>query len=897
MMGVEELGGCEMEIGLVRQVDIDREMQQAYLDYAMSVIVARALPDARDGLKPVHRRILYAMDELGLRPESPYKKSARIVGEVLGKFHPHGDMAVYEAMARMAQPFTMRVPLVDGQGNFGSVDGDPPAAMRYTEARLTPAAMQMLADIDADTVDFVANFDDTLREPTVLPAAFPNLLVNGATGIAVGMSTSIPPHNLGEVIDALRYLLLNWERMDDITIEDLMQFIQGPDFPTGGIILPSEGEHSLASAYGSGRGQVVVRARAHLEEMERGRSRIIVTELPYTVNKAALIERIAELVREEKIVGITDLRDESDQRGMRIVIEVGKNAEAERVLAELYRHTQMQSAFSIILLALVDGEPRLLSLKQALRVYLDHRLAVIRRRSEYELRRARERAHILEGLRVALKNLDEVIGLIRKSPDAETARGRLMRRFKLSEIQAQAILDMPLRRLAALERKKIELEYQQVLARIKELEALLRSAPKMRALAAEELAAVKEAFAERRRTQIAAGLQKGPALALTVTDLAPQGEHWVSVTSDGLISRSEDGKPPRLSGNESPAFLLKASSRDTVYLVAQNGECAALALHSLPPSSRPSSGLPIGDVSPLKDAKALAAVFALPPKGERPSDAYVLTVTRQGYVKKSSLEEVSGPAAHLLTLVKVNPGDRLGWVQITRGDREILLVTAQGMAIRFSEQSVRPMGLVAAGVLGIKLSPNDEVIGAETLPKTGDILLVASDGKAKRVAVEQFPVQGRYGQGVQAWKLTPSAQLVGMAVGKATDQATLFLEKLAPKSIRFDEAPLQTRTGRGRVIQELKSGDRITRLSVVWELGADSTSQPTARPKGRRKALAEPQQIPAPAEKPPRTAKKAPTPSTPSRRTRRSTTQTQPAAESLPPLKPAKPSRKKEPAT
>ncbi len=829
-----------MEIGLVRQVDIDHEMQQAYLDYAMSVIVARALPDARDGLKPVHRRILYAMYELGLRPESAYKKSARIVGEVLGKFHPHGDMAVYEAMARMAQPFTMRVPLVDGQGNFGSVDGDPPAAMRYTEARLTPAAMQMLADIDQDTVDFVANFDDTLREPTVLPAAFPNLLVNGATGIAVGMSTSIPPHNLAEVIDALRYMLMNWDKMDDITLDDLMQFIQGPDFPTGGILLPAEGEHSLASAYGSGRGQVVVRARAHLEEMERGRSRIIVTELPYAVNKAALIERIAELVREEKIAGISDLRDESDQRGMRIVIEVGKNADAEQVLGELYRHTPMQSAFSIILLALVDGEPRLLSLKQALRVYLDHRLTVIRRRSEYELRRARERAHILEGLRVALKNLDEVIELIRKSPDAETARGRLMRRFKLSEIQAQAILDMPLRRLAALERKKIELEYQQLLARIKELESLLKSAPKMRALAAEELAAVKNAFAERRRTQIAASIQKGRPAALTVTDLTPQGENWICITPQGLISRTDDGKPPRLSGSEAPAWLLKASSRDTLYLLAQNGECAAIPLHSLPSCSRPSEGIPLGDVSPLKDVHVLAAAFTLPPKGERPSQAYLLTVTRQGYVKKSNLEEVGGPAAHLFNLVKVNPGDEVGWVGITRGDQEILLVTAQGMAIRFSEQSVRPMGLVAAGVLGIKLNAGDRVVGAEILPKVGEILLVASDGRAKRLKIEQFPLQGRYGQGVQAWKLTPPTQLAGMAVGKATAQATLFLAKLAPKSIRFDEAPLQSRAGRGKVIQEIKAGDRIVRFVVPWEGNQARSTPPPSQSKRTRRVVPSP---------------------------------------------------------
>ena len=491
-----------MEIGLVQKIDIDQEMQQAYLDYAMSVIVSRALPDARDGLKPVHRRILYAMYDMGIRSDTQYKKSARIVGEVLGKYHPHGDMAVYDAMARMAQDFSMRCLLVDGQGNFGSVDGDPPAAMRYTEARLAEPAMQMLADIQKDTVDFESNFDDTLNEPGVLPAALPNLLVNGATGIAVGMSTSVPPHNLGEVVDALRYMLSNWEKMDDFSLETLMRFIQGPDFPTGGIILQGGEENALATAYGSGRGRITLQARAHLEEMERGRNRIIVSELPYMTNKSSLIERIAELVRDERLVGIADLRDESDRQGMRIVIELTKTADPEALLQDLYKYTPMQSTFSIIMLALVDGEPRLLSLKQALRVYLDHRLEVIRRRGEFDLEKARQRAHILEGLRVALKNLDEVIDMIRKSTDADAARIRLVRRYKLTVVQAQAILDMQLRRLAALERKKIEQEYKELQALIQTLAGLLRSPKKMRQVVADELLAVKDAYGDRRRTQI-----------------------------------------------------------------------------------------------------------------------------------------------------------------------------------------------------------------------------------------------------------------------------------------------------------------------------------------------------------------------------------------------------------
>ncbi|MFN2150665.1 MAG: DNA topoisomerase (ATP-hydrolyzing) subunit A, partial [Anaerolineales bacterium] len=516
-----------MEVGLVRKIDIDQEMQQSYLDYAMSVIVSRALPDARDGLKPVHRRILFAMHDMGIRPNTAYKKSARIVGEVLGKYHPHGDMAVYEAMARMAQDFSMRYPLVDGQGNFGSMDGDSPAAMRYTEARMASLASHMLDDINKDTVDFGVNFDDTLEEPEVLPAALPNLLVNGITGIAVGMSTSIPPHNLSEVVDALIYILQNWTKLDDINIEDLMKFIQGPDFPTGGLILDAEGDSGLKSAYGRGRGRIQVRARAHIEEMSRGRNRIVVTELPFMTNKSSLIGRIADLARDGKLEGLADLRDESDRQGMRIVIELVKTADPEKVLRELYKRTPMQSTFSIIMLALVDGEPRMLTLKQALRVYLDHRLEIVRRRSEYDLDRARNRAHILEGLLVALKNLDEVITIIRRSRTVETAKVNLRKRFKLSVIQAQAILDMPLRRLASLERKKIEDEYKEMKALIRNLEALLRSPQKIRLTIIEELQAVKDEYGDRRRTQIVQ-LEGGKETApVRMADLTPSKEVWV----------------------------------------------------------------------------------------------------------------------------------------------------------------------------------------------------------------------------------------------------------------------------------------------------------------------------------------------------------------------------------
>jgi DNA gyrase subunit A len=552
----------------VRRIDIDQEMQQSYLDYAMSVIVSRALPDARDGLKPVQRRILYAMYDLGLNNSSVYKKSARIVGEVLGKYHPHGDMAVYEAMARMAQDFSMRCLLVDGQGNFGSVDGDPPAAMRYTEAKLTQASIEMLRQIEKNTVDFSRNFDGTLMEPDVLPAAFPNLLVNGATGIAVGMATNIPPHNLGEVIDALIYMLQHWNQLDDVSVEDLMKFIKGPDFPTGGVIIQDPAGEGLASIYGSGRGKVIIQARAHLEEMDRGKNRIIITELPYMVNKSSLIEKIAELVRAGNMDGVVDLRDESDRHGLRVVIELNKSIDPEVVLRNLYKRTSMQTTFGIALLALVGGEPRLLTLKQTLKVFLDHRLVVIQRKSEFELDKARQRAHILEGLRIAIKYLDEIIKLIRNSSDTDEAKDRLIKKYSLSDIQAQAILDMPLKRLAALERKKIEDEYREVTQTIRMLEDLLKTPEKIRQKVAEELSEIQKSFADKRKTNII-GMKEGGSLSqmLTVTDLMDSEEVWIGVNEAGEIARSNASASPWMSGKDAPEWLLKCDTHHTLYLV------------------------------------------------------------------------------------------------------------------------------------------------------------------------------------------------------------------------------------------------------------------------------------------------------------------------------------------
>jgi len=810
-----------MDLGTIRKIDIDNEMQQSYLDYAMSVIVARALPDARDGLKPVQRRILYAMYDMGIRADTAYKKSARIVGEVLGKYHPHGDSAVYEAMARMAQDFSMRTLLVDGQGNFGSVDGDPPAAMRYTEARLTSAALDILFDLNKNTVNFNPNFDDTLTEPDVLPSALPNLLVNGATGIAVGMATSIPPHNLGEIIDAIVYMLEKYEKLDDVDVETLMKFVQGPDFPTGGlIVLDNKEENPIESAYGSGRGRIIVRAKAHVEEMDRGRSRIIVTELPYAVNKSSLIERIADLARDGHFDGLSDLRDESDRQGMRIVLELTKNADPDHILRDLYKRTPMQNTFSINLLALVDGEPRTLTLKQALRVYVEHRLTVIKRRAQFELEKAKARAHILEGYLIALKNLDEIIHLIRNSSDVDVARNKLMKKYKLTEIQATAILDMQLRRLAALERKKIETEYKEMIALIKELTKLLKSPKLMRDVVADELLKVKAQYADRRRTQIVDISKNGKtAKSLTASDMLPQQQIWIGVTDDGLVSRTADEKEPKHSGNDAPRWLVKASTSDTVYFVAKSGRAAAVAVHVIPQAEKLTQGAMFHRVSPLQDTDSLAAVFALPSrKSALPEETCVLTTTKWGMIKKTLIGELPGPSAQTFTLVRVNEGDRLIEVGLTDNKKkEILLVTAQGMAIRFKEDDVRPMGLVAAGVNGMKLDDKDEVVGMEILPSAGELFLLTNDGKAKRVDEKDFPKQGRYGKGVIAWELSGKTKLVGVVSDKPNHMATIHLSKGAPKSTRLDAAGLRKRAAtKGDVVVEVKPGEEAVSVNVAW---------------------------------------------------------------------------------
>jgi DNA gyrase subunit A len=801
-----------MEVGIVRQIDIDSEMRAAYLDYAMSVIVSRALPDARDGLKPVHRRILYAMYDMGLRPDNPYKKSARIVGEVLGKYHPHGDAAVYEAMVRMAQDFAMRYPLVDGQGNFGSIDGDAAAAMRYTEARMQSLGMDMLADIDKNTVEFNENFDGSLFEPSVLPSSFPNLIVNGSSGIAVGMSTSIPPHNMGEVCDALIFMLDHWSRLDDIGLPELMQFIKGPDFPTGGLVFrySEDGEtDNLAQSYATGRGKFVVQAKAHVEELDRNRNRIIVTELPYQVNKTSLIERIAELAREKRIEGITDLRDESDRQGLRIVIDLTRTVDPHETLGLLYKLTSMRTTFSVIILALVDSEPRLLSLKQALRVYLDHRFEVVRRRSEFDLARARERAHILEGYLVALDNLDEVIDTIRRSRTVETAKDNLRKRFKLSEEQAQAILDMPLRRLAALERKKIEDEYKEKQNLIRFLEKLLKSPKMMRDVIKEELAEIKHRYSDPRRTLIIEG---AAGSAVSVTDLLPEQEVWVVMTESGLLSRSFDDKPPKVTTSirDAPRLVLSAGMSETLYLFTADGIAASVPVHQLVQAHDFQEGIHYADLTPLdREQEVVAALTLLPGTQE----GYLFLTSVDGMVKRVAVQDLPGLSAHSFQVMIVS-GDALGWAAWTSGQDEIVLVSAEGMAIRFKEEDVRPMGLKAAGVKGIKLGGRaDRVVGMAVVQPRKNLWVITNTGLAKSSPIADYPTIGRYGQGVITIKFKDKqSMLAAAALGGMDDNLIVVTSKGKPKYMRLGLAPRGARNIAGESVIALDRNEVVTRV-------------------------------------------------------------------------------------
>src|SRR5271157_2368151 len=739
-----------MDIGNIQQVDIDAQMRTAYLDYAMSVIVARALPDARDGLKPVHRRILYAMQDMGIRANSSYKKSARIVGEVLGKYHPHGDAAVYESMARMAQDFSMRYLLVDGQGNFGSIDGDAPAAMRYTEARLHKLAEELLADIDKDTVDFGPNFDDSLEEPLVLPARIPNLVMNGASGIAVGMATNIPPHNLRELTNAIIFLIDKYDEMDDISVEELMKYVSGPDFPTGGIIVGREG---IESAYGTGRGRLVVRGAAHIEEGKSGKHEIIITEIPYQVNKTTLIERIAELVREDKIDQIADLRDESDQRGMSIYIELKRGAQPKKVLNQLYKFTALQSTFGVQMLALVDGEPRTLPLKRALQIFIEHRQTVIVRRSNFDLAKARARLHILDGYLLALANLDAVIKTIRESQDADIAKTNLVKRFKLSELQAQAILDMQLRRLAALERWKIEEEHKQVSEQIAALEDLLAHPKKILALIQTDLKELAEKYGDDRRTRIASDAKE----ELTEEDLVQDEAVLISLTERGYVKRVASAAF-RLQGRggrgvmghttkeeDEVVMLIPARSLDSMLFFSDKGKVYSEKVYQIPDADRAAKGIPLVNVLSLDADERVTAAIAV---SDFSAHGYCVLATARGKVKRVNMEEFDSVRPSGLIAMNLEDGDTLGWARPTSGKDEVIFVTEQGRALRFSEEKIRSMGRQAAGVQGIRLAEGDLVTSMDVVDKDGSLLVVTKGGFGKQTPLKNYVPKGRATHGI-----------------------------------------------------------------------------------------------------------------------------------------------------
>jgi DNA gyrase subunit A len=815
-----------MDIGTVQQVNIDEQMRAAYLDYAMSVIVSRAIPDARDGLKPVHRRILFAMHELGVRTNSAYKKSARIVGEVLGKYHPHGDIAVYDTMARMAQDFSMRYPLVDGQGNFGSIDGDAPAAQRYTEARLSGAAEEMLADIELNTVDFTDNFDGSLQEPVVLPARLPNLLLNGSSGIAVGMATNFPPHNLREVAAALNYMIDNYDRIDETPVEDLTKFIPGPDFPTGGVIVGSDG---IRQAYSTGRGRIVLRGLAHIEDMGSSRYRIVITEIPYQLNKSSLLERIAELVREGKMEDISDLRDESDRRGMSIIVELKRNAQPKKVLNQLYKYTPLQSTYGGQLLALVDGEPRLLSLKRTLQVFIEHRLEVITRRSQFELEKARARAHILEGLLIALAHLDDVIQTIRQSPDADVAKERLMTRFNLSERQAQAILDMQLRRLAALERQKIEDEHRQIQERIAYLEDLLATPKKILGLIQADLTELAEKYGDERRTHIAAEASED----FSEQDLIPDEAVLISITQRGYVKRiaakafKAQGRGGRgVTGHmtkeeDEVLMLIPARTLDTLLFFSDRGKVYSEKAYQIPDADRSARGIPIVNVLSLepaethRPAETITAAVAVP---DFQTAECCIMATTNGRVKRAMLSEFAMVRPSGLIAITLEDGDELGWVRLTRGDSGIILVTKQGQALRFSEQEVRPMGRSAAGVTGIRLGKNDKVASMEVVEPGGDLLLVTQFGYGKRSPLDEYPTKGRATGGVQTIDknfLKKVGVVAAARVVQEADDVTIITASGLILRTTVQEIKRSGRATRGILLMDLQEGDKVASLARI----------------------------------------------------------------------------------
>ncbi len=810
--------------GRIEPRELEEEMRSSYLDYAMSVIVGRALPDVRDGLKPVHRRVLYAMQQLGLAYNKPYKKSARIVGDVIGKYHPHGDAAVYDTMVRLVQDFSMRYPLIDGQGNFGSVDGDSPAAYRYTEARLSKLAMEMLRDIDEETVDFVPNFDESTMEPAVLPARFPNLLVNGSSGIAVGMATNIPPHNLGETIDAVVAMI----DKPDITVEELMEYLPGPDFPTGGIIL---GTSDIRDAYSSGRGRIRVRAKAHTETLKGKRPAIIVTELPYQVNKASLVEKIAELVRDRKIPEISDLRDESDRSGMRIVIELKRDSVPKVVLNNLYKHTPMQGTFGVINLALVDGVPRTLSLREMLRCYIAHQRDVVVRRTRYELGKAQARAHILEGLLTALKNLDAVVKLIKGAKDTDAARSGLMKRYKLSEVQAQAILDLRLQKLTGLERKKIKSEHKDLMERIAWLKKILADEAEVYKLIKEELLEIKQMYADDRRTQIAPGEED-----LDIEDLIAEEDMVISITHSGYIKRLplNTYRKQRRGGvgvigmgtkeEDCLEHLFITTTHHYLLFFTSVGKVYRLKVHEIPLGSRTSKGRAVVNLLPLRSDERIKAVIST----RDYSDArYLLMATREGMVKKTAFKEYDTVLkSDGIIAIKIRKGDELVAVRHTNGDDDVMLISESGQAIRFSEKDVRPMGRATSGVKGISLGRGDRVLTMNVARDDADLFVVTDAGYGKRSHISDYPRHHRGGKGVRTIKHTEAkGTLVAARVVRDNHELVLISKEGTVIRVPAKDISCMGRSTQGVRVMNLRQGDRVSAVARVVSSSSGATEE------------------------------------------------------------------------
>ena len=792
---------------------IEDEMKSSYLDYSMSVIVSRALPDVRDGLKPVHRRVLFGMKDLGLNYNRTYKKSARIVGEVLGKYHPHGDTAVYDTIVRMVQDFSLRYPLVDGQGNFGSVDGDSPAAMRYTEARMAQISDEMLKDLDKNTVDFIPNFDDTLTEPVVLPASIPNLLINGASGIAVGMATNIPPHNLGEVIDGIDALIEN----PDIEIQELLKYIKGPDFPTAAIIFGYDG---IREAYLTGRGRVIIRARANIEVGRNGKETIIISEIPYQVNKNNLIEKIAELVQGKKIEGIADIRDESDRDGMRIVIDLKKDVNPNSILNNLYKHTQMQVTFGIIMLALVNGQPRVLNLKQVLQKYINHRHEIVVRRTKYDLAEAEKRAHILEGLKIALDNIDEIIELIKKSKDPETARVGLMKRFKLSEIQAKAILEMRLQRLTGLERQKIEEEYKEIIKLIEKLNAILANRNLRLKLIRDELEEIRKKYDDERRTEIVTNYED-----LTVEDMIAEEDMVITISHRGNIKRfpvsgyrrqRRGGKGATGATTREEDFIehmFIASTHHYILFFSDKGRCYWLKVHEIPQAGKATRGRPIVNLIDI-DKNELVRAFVAVKNFEEGGN--IVISTKNGIVKKSELLKFSRPRRGGIVAVTIRENDELIEAKLSSGSDDVILVTRHGKSLRFNENAVREMGRTASGVKGISLREDDRVIGMVIVKREGTLLTISENGYGKRTQISDYRIQGRGGKGIITMKVgDKTGFLVAVLEVVENEDIILITEKGVVIRQSIGKISIIGRNTQGVMLMRLDEDDKISDVAKI----------------------------------------------------------------------------------